>query len=469
VKPLLVIGDALLDRDLEGRSDRDCPDAPAPVVDEQARLSRPGGAALAAALAAADGRAVTLITALGDDEPGCELAGLLESGGVEVLDLGLAGATPEKIRVRDRGRTLVRIDRAEPGAPHGPLTAAARAAIGWAETILISDYGRGLSEQPALRDALAVAARGKDVIWDPHPRGPAPVAGVALATPNSAEAQEFAAGAPQRSFGAKAADTWGRQLATRWRARHVCVTCGPDGAVLCGGDRSVSVPARSVCDGDSCGAGDRFAAAAAGGLADGSSVIDAVRRGVQSASDFVARGGASGWAARINSARPGQSWTQPGAPRPAPSAGTLAAAAHAQRGTVVATGGCFDLLHAGHISMLQAARALGDRLIVCLNSDASVSRLKGPGRPLVSEGDRARVLGALACVDAVAVFDEDTPRRVLAELRPDVWVKGGDYEDRNMPEREVVESWGGRVVTLPYVEGHSTSRLLKEVVGRGAG
>jgi rfaE bifunctional protein nucleotidyltransferase chain/domain len=140
---------------------------------------------------------------------------------------------------------------------------------------------------------------------------------------------------------------------------------------------------------------------------------------------------------------------------------------HAQGGTLVATGGCFDLLHTGHITTLQTAGTLGDCLIVCLNSDASVSRLKGASRPLVVQADRVRVLEALSCVDAVAVFDEDSPGRVLRELRPDVWVKGGDYERRELPEGEIVEGWGGRVVTLPYVDGHSTSRLLREVVGRG--
>jgi rfaE bifunctional protein nucleotidyltransferase chain/domain len=139
----------------------------------------------------------------------------------------------------------------------------------------------------------------------------------------------------------------------------------------------------------------------------------------------------------------------------------------AKGGVVVATGGCFDLLHAGHVGTLESARALGDCLIVCLNDDASVARLKGPGRPIVRVGDRARVLAALACVDAVAVFEEDTPQRLLAGLRPDVWAKGGDYDALALPERPLVESWGGRVVTLPYRNGHSTTRLLKEVACRG--
>ena len=135
----------------------------------------------------------------------------------------------------------------------------------------------------------------------------------------------------------------------------------------------------------------------------------------------------------------------------------------------MATGGCFDLLHAGHVTVLEAARALGDCLVVCLNSDESVRRLKGADRPLVGEEDRAAVLRALACVDAVLVFDEDTPERVLARLRPDVWAKGGDYEPAELPEAGLVGSWGGRVEILPYVAGRSTTALIEEVAQRAAG
>jgi rfaE bifunctional protein nucleotidyltransferase chain/domain len=129
-------------------------------------------------------------------------------------------------------------------------------------------------------------------------------------------------------------------------------------------------------------------------------------------------------------------------------------------GRVVATGGCFDLLHRGHVTLLTQARALGDALVVCLNSDDSVRRAKGDGRPLVTQEDRARVLSALECVDGVVVFDEATPTELLARLRPDVWVKGSDYSHQEMPEAEVVRRAGGRIVLLPVVDGYSTTRLV---------
>jgi rfaE bifunctional protein nucleotidyltransferase chain/domain len=137
----------------------------------------------------------------------------------------------------------------------------------------------------------------------------------------------------------------------------------------------------------------------------------------------------------------------------------LAARMHAGGGTVVAAGGCFDVLHAGHVSLLQAARLLGDCLIVCLNSDESVRRLKGEGRPLNPAADRVALLSALHCVDAVLVFEEDTPSAALQRLRPDVWVKGGDYEGQVLPETDLLGSWGGQAVTVPYLAGRSTTRL----------
>jgi rfaE bifunctional protein nucleotidyltransferase chain/domain len=141
----------------------------------------------------------------------------------------------------------------------------------------------------------------------------------------------------------------------------------------------------------------------------------------------------------------------------------LARRVRAAGGTVVATGGCFDLVHAGHVSLLRAARSLGDCLIVCLNSDASVRRLKGPSRPLVDQHDRRAVLLGLGSVDAVAVFDEDTPERVLGALRPDIFAKGGDYAVSDLPEARVLSQWGGQAVVLPYLEGRSTTRLVQEV------
>jgi D-beta-D-heptose 7-phosphate kinase / D-beta-D-heptose 1-phosphate adenosyltransferase len=449
---LVVIGDALLDRDVIGQVDRIAPDAPVPVLDELEQRVRPGGAGLAAALAARDGHAVTLITALAGDEPGRILRGALAEAGVEVVDLELAGSTPEKIRLRHDGRPLLRLDRGAAEGVRGAATAAARAAIGWAGGVLVSDYGRGLARQSELRDALEALPADRRLVWDPHPRGPAPVPGVTVATPNEAEAA-LAAPTPEGS-GLEARLERAMSLRARWGAEAVCVTRGAAGALLVRGDGApLAVPARPVPAEDACGAGDRFASRLAGALADGRDLPRAVGDAVASATAFVAAGGAG-------SALDSTGETAPDTER------DRIELVRSRGGTVVATGGCFDLLHAGHVRTLEAARALGDCLVVCVNSDASVRRLKGPGRPLVSEGDRASVLGALGCVDAVRIFDEDTPERVLEEIRPDVWVKGGDYREVDLPEAHVLRRWGGRALILPYVEGHSTTRLIEEAACR---
>ncbi|MBW4720538.1 D-glycero-beta-D-manno-heptose 1-phosphate adenylyltransferase [Saccharothrix obliqua] len=420
---LVVVGDALLDVDVEGVVERVCPDAPAPVLDVSAEHVRAGGAALAAALAAADGVDVTLVAAVADDVDGHRLRAALRVPAV----LGHSPVpTPVKTRLRAGGTSVARVDRG--GGPGRPVVGDDMLdAVLAADLVLASDYGRGLLRDPRLR---AVLAR-RPVVWDPHPRGPDPVRGVRLATPNRAEAAAFG--------GAGDVDATAAALLERWGARAVAVTLGAGGAVLHAGGTPVAVPAPSVPTTDPCGAGDRFAATAATRLMAGDATDDAVAAAVRAAADFLAAGGVSGLR------HPERSGID---------------AVRARGGVVVATGGCFDLLHAGHVRTLEAARALGDHLVVCLNSDDSVRRLKGPDRPVNGQGERAEVLRALGCVDEVVVFDEDTPERVLAGLRPDVWVKGGDYRAESLPEAALVGSWGGRTVVVPYHRGRSTTELL---------
>ncbi|MEU7173575.1 D-glycero-beta-D-manno-heptose 1-phosphate adenylyltransferase [Micromonospora tulbaghiae] len=455
--PLVVVGDALLDRDVDGTVSRVCPDAPVPVLDERTATDRPGGAGLAALLAAADGGEVALVTALADDAGGARLAELLTGVGVALYPMRLPGATAEKIRLRAGGQTLLRLDRGGDPQQPGEPSQAVRELLGRAGAILVSDYGRGLLRQPTLRAALAEATA--PVVWDPHPRGPAPVPGTRLTTPNLDELRRVtgdAGGGSPLTTATRA----GQELRHRWRVGAVAVTMGPDGAVLChGGATPLVLPPSSVPEhvDDTCGAGDRFAAAAALALGDGAPIAEAVRAAVEAASAYVAAGGAAGLRREH----------EPALRDPARAAEDLIAAVRADGGTVVATGGCFDILHAGHLSTLRAARRLGDCLVVCLNSDASVRGLKGPERPVNPAEDRARLLAALDCVDAVVVFDEPTPHQVLARLRPDVWVKGGDYGDVELPEAELVRRWGGRVVTVPYLSGRSTTGTISAARQRG--
>jgi D-beta-D-heptose 7-phosphate kinase/D-beta-D-heptose 1-phosphate adenosyltransferase len=449
---LVVVGDVVLDRDLTGEAERISSDAPVPVVGGIRQTERPGGAGLAAVMAAQDGHDVTLITALGPDEAAGRATARLTESGVKIINLGTSSPTAVKTRVRARGHTMLMLEQAPEPARPGPLPPAGRVAIRDAAAVLVSDYGRGIAAAPDVRDALSGALRRTRVVWDPHPRGPEPVAGVTVVTPNSREARHFA---PDALSAGLAADTGrARRLLRAWAAGHVVVTRDSAGAVMVSDATApplvIPAPVRAV--GDSCGAGDRFAVSLTAQLASGTMPSEAASRAVIEATQFVA--GAAGWR------------TQPDQPGAGGDGLALAARVHAAGGTVVATGGCFDLLHRGHLSLLQQARQLGDCLIVCLNSDASVSRLKGPPRPLVTASDRAAVLMALSCVDAVIVFEEESPAQLLALLRPHVYVKGGDYALADLPERAVIEQHGGQVVLVPYVDGRSTTSLIERAAAR---
>jgi rfaE bifunctional protein nucleotidyltransferase chain/domain len=303
---------------------------------------------------------------------------------------------------------------------------------------------------------------------------------VRLATPNEAEVRELA-GAPPGASRLVTASLGAQGLRHRWQAGAVAVTLGGEGALLChAGETPLVVPAPASADGDTCGAGDRFAAAATVALARGALVSEAVQQGVAEASAYVAGGGVAAAVPAVPApaAMPAPAGTPEPGPVPAPAvvlprgerigtaaAGAVIAEVRAAGGTVVATGGCFDLLHAGHVATLEAARRLGDCLIVCLNSDASVAGLKGPDRPLVPQADRSRLLAALGCVDAVMIFDESTPHAALSWLRPDIWVKGGDYgtgggDEPDLPEAEILQRWGGHTVVVPYLDGRSTTGMI---------
>ncbi|WP_326701172.1 D-glycero-beta-D-manno-heptose 1-phosphate adenylyltransferase [Streptomyces sp. NBC_01754] len=474
--PLVVVGDSLLDHDVSGHAERLAPDAPVPVLVRPERSARPGGAALAACLAAADGREVTFVTALGDDEASRTVREMLRSR-VRLVETPLAGALARKTRVMADGRPLLRVDDGDGRA--AAATREAEEAVAGARAVLVADYGRGTAG--ALREALTARAARVPVVWDPHPAGGPPVPGTRLVTPAAAEARRFAdrrtagpgadddggdglhsgpRGAAADATGLRRAAADARRLLDLWDVASVAVTLGEHGALLHQGGTPLLVPAPYRADGDCCGAGDRFAATAAGRLADGELTELALREAVDAATRFVTDGGVHGALRDPDT----------GDPDTGPSAGPreLIRRVRARGGTVVAAGGCFDLLHAGHVDLLQAARRVGDCLVVCVNSDASVRRRKGGGRPVVTAADRVRVLEALDCVDAVVVFDEDTPERLLGELRPDVWAKGGDYALSDLPEAGLLESWGGQVVLLPYLDGRSSTRLV-ERASRGAG
>ena len=452
---ITVVGDLVLDRDIVGRADRICPDAPVPVVDVDTVQESPGAAGLAALLCTAPDIEVSLIAPVADDAPGHRLAAMLGRD-VDLLALPHEGATRCKTRIRSAGQSLVRIDAGGTGFPVKPPLSAVRAVLDGADVVLVSDYGAGTTRESGLRGAIADAARRGTLVWDPHPRGGGPVPGAVLVTPNLAEAAAAVGpGADVDSGLPRSPDAIAAALHRRWQVRAVCVTAGARGAFLAmASSEPLFIPAPEVLQRDPCGAGDRFAATAAQSLARGAVLSEAVVDAVTEASAWVAADGATGFRSR-RAAEAGGAPVGPG------SVDQVIARVRARGGTLVATGGCFDILHAGHVACLSAARRLGDALVVLVNSDESVRRLKGSSRPVVTAADRVRVLEALSCVDAVVVFDEDDPRVALDRLRPDVWTKGADYGAQVLPEADIVRSWGGRVVLLPYLDGPSTTSILQ--------
>jgi rfaE bifunctional protein nucleotidyltransferase chain/domain len=364
--------------------------------------------------------------------------------GIDVVDLR-RGETPVKTRVRVDGHTLVRIDDGDDDDALVDARAVADFDDHDLDGVLVADYGRGVAAAPEVRAWLTSWSTTRAIVWDPHPRGPDPIAGARLVTPNRAEMRARGFAVDSVADVATAA----MHLASRWRAQGVVVTLGGDGAVLgVPGRLPLAVPAPVVGGADPCGAGDCFAANATVSAARGAVLTEAVSDAVAAASNFVAAGGV-------------QRMCAPAMPRT--QAGDRLAGVRERGGTIVATSGCFDLLHAGHVSMLEAARALGDALVVLLNSDRSVQGLKGAERPIVGEEDRAAVLRGLQCVDEVVVFDELTPVRVLERVRPALFVKGDDYGAGGIPETELLRRWGGAVVVVPYLEGRSSTRLIEEV------
>ncbi|HTF54767.1 MAG TPA: PfkB family carbohydrate kinase [Pseudonocardia sp.] len=304
--PLVVVGDTLYDLDISGSVTRHCPDAAsAPVLDAERALGRPGGAGLAAVLAAATGIPVRLVTALAADREGDWLADILGER-VELVAGPVLGATCLKVRMLDRGRPLVRVDHGQGTA--GPVTSDMLEALEDAGAVLLADYGRGISADPELAKALAGLCERVPVVWDPHPRGVAPVPGCAMVTPNLAEARRaLHPTAIADQPGAAALDA-ARLLPERWYARSAAVTAGALGAavaVTVAGERpdaelirAAPAPERA----DPCGAGDCFAAALAVALLSDADPVAAARAAVANASEFVRCGGAA--AVRLGTAPP---------------------------------------------------------------------------------------------------------------------------------------------------------------------
>jgi D-beta-D-heptose 7-phosphate kinase/D-beta-D-heptose 1-phosphate adenosyltransferase len=466
-----VIGDAMLDRWWHGPSHRLSREAPVPVVEVEDRVDSPGGAANAAMNLRAMGARVRLVGAIGADAAGDVLAERLARAGIDVTGLlrsPLVG-TVTKTRIVADDQVLVRADDL-PSRSVGSrddelgeaIATALREALRDADALLVSDYGTSALNADAVRSALDGGRRPRLLAVDAHDVGGWREFRPDVVVPNAVEAEHLLG----TTFGdggdrLRAVERGTSALLAATGASVVIVTLDRDGAAVLRPEAPMfRTLAHPVSERFASGAGDTFAAALVAALAVDGELHDAARL-AQAAADVAVRrlGTTVCDAADLLS-------EVTAAPAAVIGFDDLVAAIRRDRlegRRIVFTNGCFDVLHRGHTAYLRQARRLGDRLVVAVNGDASVRRLKGPSRPVNGEDDRAAVLAALECVDYVTVFDGDTPIPLLQAVRPDVYVKGGDYSPEMLEETPVVRAYGGEVRTVDYVPDHSTTALLERV------
>jgi D-beta-D-heptose 7-phosphate kinase/D-beta-D-heptose 1-phosphate adenosyltransferase len=460
---VLVVGDLMLDRYWHGNTSRISPEAPVPVVHVKDNEQRAGGAGNVALNIAALGAKVALLGFTGNDEPAAALTELLKQAGVLCLFEALTDyPTITKLRVMSRHQQLIRLDF-EDGfqtVDNSSLLHRFHAECLHHDVIVLSDYGKGTLNpvQPFIELARQL---NKPVLIDPKGNDFSIYRGASLITPNLSEFEAVVG----RCSDQQQLVERGQQLMHQLQLQALLITRGEHGMTLLSHDQPplhLPTHAREVFD--VTGAGDTVISVLAASLAAKTSLAEATQLANVAAGIVVGKLGTA-------TVTPDELQTALQGPR-APHQGvctltdclTERAAAQAAGETIVATNGCFDILHPGHIRYLQQAKTLGDRLIVLVNSDASVQRLKGPERPVNPLAHRMEMLAALGCVDWVVPFEDDTPQAVIDQLLPDILVKGGDYTDiSQIAGHASVLANGGEVKILSFIEGHSTTALIQTI------
>jgi D-beta-D-heptose 7-phosphate kinase / D-beta-D-heptose 1-phosphate adenosyltransferase len=471
---VLVLGDVMLDRYVYGSVERMSPEAPVPVLRQASLRAMAGGAGNVARNVAALGAKAVLIGLVGDDAAGRELAAMLgdEPGIATRLVVDPDRATTVKTRFVAGRQQLLRLDdetaRPAAGSTAAALLAGLDAALPDVDIVLISDYAKGVLGDEVLQRAIAkIHGAGKRLIVDPKSRDFSRYAGADLLTPNRGElaAATGISGEDDASVASAA-----REAIKSARLGAVLATRGERGMTLvAGGSSPLHLPAETREVFDVSGAGDTVIATLAAALAVGADLAQAARLANTAAGIATGKFGTA-------------------VVHPADLLGALQARdVLASEAKVVAletaleriqrwraageriafTNGCFDLIHPGHVSLLSQARAAADRLIVGLNSDASIHRLKGPDRPVQNETARGIVLASMSAVDLVLLFDEDTPIELIRAIQPELLVKGADYRLDQVVGADLVQSHGGRVMLAELLPGHSTTGTIARVGGKG--
>ena len=467
---VLVLGDIMLDRYVLGEVRRISPEAPIPVLKAEARRAVLGGAANVAQNVAALGARAVLVGVVGMDEAATEIGRLLAAAPAITACLVPMPQRPTTVKTRfvSGGHQLLRLDE-EDSAPIAPaleaqVLAEFAQALPRADIVVLSDYAKGVLTDRVLADAVALArAAGRRVIADPKRGSFGAYHGVDVLTPNESEAARASGIATEDDDGAAAA---GEQARVQADAGAVLVTRSAKGLTLVRRDAPpLHVPTRAQAVADVSGAGDTLIAAFAIGLACGAAMLEAAML--------------ANVAAGLSVGKPGTATV---------SHGELGAALHrrellaldekiaetdAARRLVAGwraaglrvgfTNGCFDLVHPGHVRLLARARAACDRLVVGLNSDASVRRLKGPDRPVQNEMARATVMASIGAVDLVVLFEEDTPEVLIGALLPNLLFKGADYRLDQVVGADIVRAHGGDVRLIDLEAGHSTTATIRRI------
>lgn len=465
---VVVAGDVMLDLYCWGDVNRISPEAPVPVVRVTDKTHTLGGAGNVALNLAALGCRVTLLGVRGDDGPGRMLAEMAAARGI--ADATVADpdhVTTTKTRILSGNQQMVRLDEERLWQASDPaveqLLAGFEKAIAGAHVAILSDYGKGLLTGGLAEVFIARCAAAKiPVFVDPKGIDWSRYARATCITPNT---KEFAQVCPAPVPGESEMEQQAGHLIDRLHLDYLLVTRGRKGMSLFGKALSpVHIPTEAKEVFDVSGAGDTVIATAAAAFGCGMAMANAAALANCAAGIVVQKVGTCPVTrVELEAALRARQGVGVNKLFSTADAKKMIALWKEEKKRVVFTNGCFDLLHTGHVKLLHAAAEQGDKLVVGLNSDASVRRLKGPERPVLPEQERAALLGAIGCVDMVVLFSQDTPMELIAEIRPDVLVKGGDYTPDTVVGRDLVESYGGKVALVPLKDGMSTTNIIDAV------
>ena len=469
-KVALVIGDVMLDRYLMGNVNRISPEAPVPVVLLKKSEDRAGGAANVAANLSGLGLHTQIIGCIGEDDAGHTLNKLMMENGIDTSHIMKSKFRPtvSKTRVMGGNQQIVRIDD-ESSAIFNPqesaelLTQVALALSAKPFMVILSDYAKGLLSDNTCKAIIQQCrAIGIPVIADPKGHDYSKYKGANALTPNKKETAE-ACNVPMHET--EALLQAAQQLKDRLGLDFIAVTRGEEGISYIDHEQIQHISATAKKVFDVSGAGDTVIATLAAGMMHGLNTHDALQLANIAAAIVVGKVGTVpvSQIELLQALVSENKLSQADKICDKTQLMSLISQWKANHEKIVFTNGCFDLLHAGHVTYLEAAKKTGDKLILGLNTDRSVNALKGPTRPVIHEQDRARVLAALASVDAVILFDEDTPINLINAIQPDVIAKGSDYTEAQVVGAKEVKSWGGRVALIDLVAGRSTSGILKKI------